>query len=127
MNVRVLADGHEYEIEIGDLRARPIVAIVEGQRIEVWPEGRPAATSLPARRTPRSNGDSAIRAPIPGVIFAVSVKPGDTVSAGQEICVLEAMKMRNPIRATRAGTVAAVPIAPGQPVKHRDVLVELVG
>jgi biotin carboxyl carrier protein len=127
MNVRVLADGREYEVEIEDLRARPIVAIVEGERFEVWPEGRPATTGLPARRTPRARGDLAIRAPIPGVIVTVSVKPGDTVSAGQEICVLEAMKMRNPIHATRAGTVAAVPIAPGQPVKHRDVLIELAG
>ncbi len=127
MRVRVHIDGRDYEVEIEDLRARPIVAVVEGERIELWPEEKPTSADRPTARRMRVIGDEVIRAPLPGVIVTVSVKPGDTVSAGQEVCVLEAMKMRNPICAPRAGTVAAVPITPGQSIRHRDVLVEFAG
>jgi biotin carboxyl carrier protein len=65
-----------------------------------------------------------VPAPLPGVIVAVSVQPGAEVSLGQELCVLEAMKMKNAIRAPRAGRIVSVHVAVGQTVKHRDVLVE---
>jgi biotin carboxyl carrier protein len=65
-----------------------------------------------------------VRAPIPGVIVALSVQPGVAVTFGQELCVLEAMKMENMIRAPRAGTIAAVRVTVGQHVKRQDVLVE---
>uniref|UniRef100_A0A8D3DET5 Propionyl-CoA carboxylase alpha chain, mitochondrial n=1 Tax=Scophthalmus maximus TaxID=52904 RepID=A0A8D3DET5_SCOMX len=44
---------------------------------------------------------SILRSPMPGTIVAVSVKPGDTVAAGQEICVIEAMKMQNSLTAVK--------------------------
>lgn len=66
----------------------------------------------------------AVRAPIPGVIISVAVKPGEVVKHGQELCVLEAMKMKNVIRATRAGTIGVVHTAAQQHVKHHDVLME---
>ena len=125
MNVRVHVDGREYEVKIEDLQAHPIVAFVEGERIEVWPEGRRSSDARPSLRHRGRNGEDVIRAPMPGTILKVSVRPGEAVSAGQEVCVLDAMKMRNPIRAHRAGSIAAVAIAPGQVVRNRDVLVEL--
>ena len=69
----------------------------------------------------------AIYAPIPGVIDSVAVGPGDVVSMGQEVCVLEAMKMKNIIRAPRAGQVAVVHVSAGQHVKHNDLLLEYAG
>ena len=66
----------------------------------------------------------AVNAPLPGVIVAVSVKPGETVAHGQELCTIEAMKMKNVIRAGRAGTIAAVHVTLNQHVKHHDVLLE---
>jgi biotin carboxyl carrier protein len=65
-----------------------------------------------------------ILAPLPGVIIAISVKPGDVVEHGQELCVIEAMKMKNVIRAARAGTIGAVHVTLNQHVKHHDVLLE---
>ncbi len=65
-----------------------------------------------------------VRAPLPGVIISLAISPGAAVSGGQELCVLEAMKMKNPIRATRAGTVKAVHVTVGQTVKHHDPLLE---
>jgi biotin carboxyl carrier protein len=65
----------------------------------------------------------AVKAPMPGNITAVLVKPGDQVSAGQELCSLEAMKMNNAIRSPRDGIVATVVASPGQTVNHGDTLV----
>ena len=60
---------------------------------------------------------------MPGQIVAVAVKPGDMVSPGQEICTLEAMKMKSAIRSPQAGLIAQVSVTSGQPVAHGDVLV----
>jgi biotin carboxyl carrier protein len=87
-----------------------------------WAERDGTAPSL----TAASGGDKAlwVRAPIPGVIVAIAVKPGVRVQVGDELCVLEAMKMRNAIRATRAGQIAEVHVTVGQHVKHQEPLVE---
>lgn len=140
MKVTVRVDTEQYEVEIADLYARPVVAEVNGRRYEVWLDeaaaARPAApaaapASVPAPRPatmparPGSNGSArSILAPIPGVIVAVAVRPGDEVEPGQQVCVLEAMKMKNIIRAPRSGTIGAVRVSAGQHVKHHDPLME---
>ncbi len=137
MKVIVRVNDKLYEVEIGDLNARPIVAVVEGETFEVWPEAigsgagpAPSAAPAPAQvpasapaAKPQSDA-SAVHAPIPGVIVSVSVQPGDQVSTGQELCVLEAMKMKNIIRAPRDGEIATVSMVVGQHVQHHQVLVE---
>jgi biotin carboxyl carrier protein len=65
-----------------------------------------------------------LRAPIPGVVISIAIQPEDEVLAGQELFVLEAMKMKNSIRASRAGKIASVGVSVGQHVKHNQVLVE---
>jgi biotin carboxyl carrier protein len=67
-----------------------------------------------------------VRAPIPGVIVSIVVNVGEAVNVGQELCVLEAMKMKNSIRATRAGQIATIHVNIGQQVKHNEPLVEYV-
>jgi biotin carboxyl carrier protein len=56
------------------------------------------------------------------VIVALRVRPGDEVSHGQDLCTIEAMKMRNSIRATRAGRIAEILVNTGQTVNHNDPL-----
>ncbi|XP_031511503.1 propionyl-CoA carboxylase alpha chain, mitochondrial isoform X5 [Papio anubis] len=68
---------------------------------------------------------SVLRSPMPGVVVAVSVKPGDTVAEGQEICVIEAMKMQNSMTAGKTGTVKSVHCQAGDTVGEGDLLVEL--
>jgi len=65
-----------------------------------------------------------VYAPLPGVIHAIEVQPGDTVEEGQVLCVVEAMKMNNLIRASQAGEIGQVHIRVGQHVRHNDPLVE---
>ncbi|XP_074845750.1 propionyl-CoA carboxylase alpha chain, mitochondrial isoform X2 [Carettochelys insculpta] len=68
---------------------------------------------------------SILRSPMPGTVVAVSVKPGDLVSDGQEICVIEAMKMQNSLIAAKSGKVKAVHCKAGETVGEGDLLVEL--
>ncbi|XP_069323710.1 propionyl-CoA carboxylase alpha chain, mitochondrial isoform X5 [Eulemur rufifrons] len=68
---------------------------------------------------------SILRSPMPGVVVAVSVKPGDVVAEGQEICVIEAMKMQNSMTAGKTGKVKSVHCKAGDTVGEGDLLVEL--
>nr|XP_025040137.1 propionyl-CoA carboxylase alpha chain, mitochondrial isoform X1 [Pelodiscus sinensis] len=68
---------------------------------------------------------SILRSPMPGTVVAVSVKPGDLVSKGQEICVIEAMKMQNSLSAAKSGKVKTVCCKAGETVGEGDLLVEL--
>uniref|UniRef100_A0A8C5UZN8 Propionyl-CoA carboxylase alpha chain, mitochondrial n=1 Tax=Microcebus murinus TaxID=30608 RepID=A0A8C5UZN8_MICMU len=68
---------------------------------------------------------SILRSPMPGVVVAVSVKPGDMVAEGQEICVIEAMKMQNSMTAGKTGKVKSVHCKAGDTVGEGDLLVEM--
>lgn len=64
-----------------------------------------------------------LRAVIPGLIVAVQVQPGDAVTRGQGVLVLEAMKMQNLLLAPRAGRVREVHVSAGQTVAKGALLV----
>jgi len=63
-----------------------------------------------------------VEAPLPGKVLSVKVKPGDKVAEYDEICMIEAMKMENPIVAPVSGTVKEVQVAAGSVVKTGDVI-----
>lgn len=136
MIIRVRVDGQVYDVDVVDVTARPVIARIGGETFEVTPEEAgapvmPGGVAAPEGALPVATvngggvqGDSAtVIAPIPGTIIAVSVQPGDRVEHGQELCVLEAMKMKNAIRATRAGTVSKVHVAVGSQVRQGQPLV----
>ena len=77
-----------------------------------------------ARPGPR-HAPGGLTAPMPGTVTAVRVAPGQAVRRGEELLVVEAMKMENPLRAPRDGVVRAVAVRPGDPVAPGVVLVEL--
>jgi len=66
-----------------------------------------------------------LEAPMPGKVIAVKVAPGDTVGKGDELLVVEAMKMENAVRAPRDGRVKSVAARVGDMVGPGTVLVEL--
>ncbi len=74
------------------------------------------------RETAGRSGPVEVHAIIPGRIVALSVKAGDEVGAGQQLLVLEAMKMQNELRAPREGRVERIPIAVGDNVEVGDLL-----
>ena len=67
-------------------------------------------------------GGNQIVAPMPGRIVLVKAQPGDTVEEGQELLVMEAMKMELALKAPRAGTIASVHAAQGDFVEADTVL-----
>jgi biotin carboxyl carrier protein len=147
MNIKVKIENQTFEVNVGDLNTRPILATVDGQTFEVWPEEMPRTvvapvavtaapvpspvsipTQTPAPKAPATNTpggtSSIINAPIPGVIVVVAVKEGDSVKKGQELVVLEAMKMKNSIRSNRVSMVGAVKVKVGDHVQHGQALIE---
>jgi biotin carboxyl carrier protein len=143
MKYQIKIDNQTYEVEIIDLRDRPIVAFVDGERYEIEPQNvqghQPivAASNVQSTKAPSVNlqptvasptaatagAGMLVRAPIPGVIVALLVRPGDDVSHGQDLCTIEAMKMRNNIRASQTGRVAEILVSTGQTVNHNDPLI----
>jgi glutaconyl-CoA/methylmalonyl-CoA decarboxylase subunit gamma len=140
MKLRVKIEDQTYEVEVGDLSARPILASVDGETFEVWPEEaqstapvqltRPAAVPVAApvarQAAPAGNVDrsKAVTAPIPGTIVGIAVNEGDSVTPGQELCSLEAMKMKNSIRSTRNGKIGKILVKAGDRVSQGQPLVE---
>ncbi|MDR0576405.1 MAG: biotin/lipoyl-binding protein [Candidatus Accumulibacter sp.] len=88
------------------------------------PASAASATPAPARKAAGGSGKSAQTAPMPGVILEVNVKPGETVARGQQIAILDAMKMHNVIGAQKAGVVEEVFVAAGQSVDHGTPLLK---
>ena len=74
-----------------------------------------------------AGGTKTVTAPMPGVVLSVEVAPGASVTRGQTLLVLEAMKMKNDIKADQDGVVASVPVSAGAQVKHGDLLLEFEG
>ncbi|WP_054673192.1 acetyl-CoA carboxylase biotin carboxyl carrier protein subunit [Calditerricola satsumensis] len=70
---------------------------------------------------------NAIAASMAGIVIRVNVQVGDAVQPGQDVVVLESMKMEIPVQAEAAGTVRAVNVKEGDFVNEGDVLVELEG
>ena len=99
---------------------------IDGRRFEVeaLDERTHAIRQLSAAAAPPA-GPAPLVAPMPGLIVRVNVAAGDTVQAGQGLVVMEAMKMENELRATAAGVVKAVRVAPGTAVERGATLVEL--
>ncbi|MFL5481004.1 MAG: acetyl-CoA carboxylase biotin carboxyl carrier protein subunit [Gemmatimonadaceae bacterium] len=98
-------DGHRFEAEALDERRRALRDLT-------------GAASGPT-------GPAPIVAPMPGLIVRINVVQGDTVEAGQGVVVMEAMKMENELRATAAGKVRSVDVAPGTAVEKGALLVSL--
>ena len=65
-----------------------------------------------------------VHAPMPGLVLAVLVEPGQAVCTGDGLVVLEAMKMENELRAPADGVVNAVHVVPGEAVGKNDLLIE---
>lgn len=148
---RIVVNGIPYAVEVGDLSASPVEVKVDGQLFQVELEKGAPASSTPVAPSSRVSspppspavaaplpeqargpspapavaGAKTITAPMPGVVLAVRVKDGDRIHRGQEVCLLESMKMELNIMATADAVVKKVCVAVGQSVVHGTVLVEI--
>ena len=117
-NIKV--NGKAYEVEVEEIGGAqpvyqaPVAAAPAAAPAQAAPAAAPAQTG--------TAGSVAVKAPMPGTINAVKVKVGDSVSKGQVLVVLEAMKMENEIMAGCDGTVTSVCVSKGSTVETGAVL-----
>jgi acetyl-CoA/propionyl-CoA carboxylase biotin carboxyl carrier protein len=110
-----------------------VVVEVDGHRLTVCVPAALAAPPAPERRRSRrisrrgttvAQDVSGLTAPMQGTIVAVDVSPGDRVSAGDRLAVIEAMKMEQPLKAPQDAVVKSVAVAAGAGVRSGDMLIE---
>ena len=141
-----------YTVEVGDLHASPVRTLVDGDPIDVEveplaergvsemgaetqtvdqapPQGPPEVTgrqvSASEAHPQAPSAGRAFTSPMPGIIISVAVQVGEHVVTGDEVCILEAMKMQQTLRADWSGIVSAVHVQPGQQVLDGDPIVHL--
>jgi glutaconyl-CoA/methylmalonyl-CoA decarboxylase subunit gamma len=117
---RVEVNGTVYDVEIQkDLKLTKTPTLV---RQEV-PQPTRKETKIPRNITRTTN--VAIKAPLPGTIISILVKPGEKVTMGQKLLTMEAMKMENNVLSEKDGVVTNVNVKPGDTVMQNDVLLEI--
>jgi acetyl-CoA carboxylase biotin carboxyl carrier protein len=128
----------ELEITEGEER----VKIVRGGQVEVSPVGAPvpavalavaappAAQAAPTPEAPPAPEAHVVKSPMVGTFYrapspyaAPFVEVGDTVKAGQTVCIIEAMKLMNEIEADQDGVIKAILVENGQPVEYGEPLI----
>jgi len=127
----VQVDGQSFDVTLAareELTADGTAQVVPAAPAATRPAAAPVHAPAPLRATPppeTAEHGGVLRAAMPGVILRVLVAPGASVRRGQDLAVLEAMKMENIIRAPQDATVAEVLVRPGQHVGHGEALVRL--
>ena len=140
--LRVKIGKRWYTVEISDLFTDPVMTLVDGEEVQVniqrtiqvsksqqsiSPVTTPAAApsdppvAVPASARPIKQ----FKSPMPGGILSVVVQVGDQVVTGDEICVLEAMKMQQTLRADWSGIVSKVHVQSGHQVLDGDPIIDL--
>jgi len=135
--------GNEYNVNIVNVEDNMADVEVNGTlyKVEVEKSITPTKTpkivrsaAIPSTDTPKgiekaqtsntnpSQGGYKVLSPLPGIILEIMVKPGDQVSVGQRLLLLEAMKMENHIDADKAGKIISINVSKGDNIMQGDIL-----
>jgi biotin carboxyl carrier protein len=121
-DVRILSDPRQERVQVEvdgtavtvDARTLPL----QHDQATVSSDPTPPSATSQSQVVPRGT----LQAPLPGEIKSIAVRAGQHVEVGDELLVIEAMKMDNVIRAPRAGTISAVHVAEGHRIAHGEPL-----
>lgn len=131
--------GNDYDVHLKDIEDNIAELDVNGTIYEVKIHGEVKTTKTPTlvrkpveklpgegqiKKNP-SSGKHKVTAPLPGTILKINVTVGDVVTEGQNLMIMEAMKMENQIQTTKGGEVTAIKVNVGDSVLQDDVLIEL--
>ena len=133
--MRLKVNNAWYDVQVGDVYQSPVEVVVDGETYLVE-MGTAGAASLPRmRQAPKveqpglrgiTEGDErVIRCPLPGKVVSVMVTKGQVLEAGDEICVLESMKMEQTVRMAKGGTVKNIKMKVGQAITAGSPMIEL--
>ncbi len=129
--------GNEYDVHLKDIEENIAELDVNGTIYEVKIHGSvktsktPKLIRKPVEKMPgegqikkkESTGKHTITAPLPGTILKINISVGDMISEGQNLMVMEAMKMENQIQSEKGGEVTAIKVIVGDSVLQDDVLI----
>ena len=131
--------GNEYDVHIRDIDDNIAEVDVNGTIYEVTIHNEiktsktPRLVRKPLEKMPGEgqikkkevSGKYEVTAPLPGTILKLNVSPGDVVTEGQNVLVMEAMKMENQVQTTKGGEVLSIKVNVGDAVQQDDVLIEI--
>jgi biotin carboxyl carrier protein len=117
---RVLVDDTPFDVVLEGNRAT-----VGGISYDLGVEGLEEEKAEPRTTRAALSGEGAVTAIMPGKIIRLLIATGDQVAEGDVVCILEAMKMENELKAPKAGTVKVIHVQPGQDVEMGAVLAEI--
>ena len=132
-------EGRWFLVELEETSENTYTAVVQGEEFQLsYVDSRrgsaptqldPVSTSELDVAKPDSSGYSNgpvdfLRSPMPGTIQEILVGVGDTIRKGDQICVLESMKMLQKVRAESDGIVKAIRVSAGDSVLHGAVILE---
>ena len=129
----ITVNGVTYEVQAEEVRGNQVIQqVIQQPAPALQPVAAPVAAPVPqpapvVKEAPKAapTGGIQITSPMPGSIFKLNVKPGDSVKRGDVVVILEAMKMENEIFAADDAVVASVEVKEGDAVNTGDVLVVL--
>lgn len=117
----ITVNGTPYDVVVEEADASGVSVSAPAQApASAAPAPKPAAAPAPAPAA--VTGGTNVESPMPGVILDVKVNVGDTVTEGQALFVLEAMKMENDVNAPCAGTIASINVSKQANVETGTVL-----
>lgn len=126
--VQRVAVSNGQSVNQGDLLVEMVADFVAAKAPALEPKpapATPAGVSIAPTMSAPATGSKTVTAPLPGSITKISVKVGDRINIGDQVLLMEAMKMENSISAEAAGTVKAILCKEGDQVQSGQALVEL--
>lgn len=121
----VTVNGKAYDVAVEEITgAAPAPVAAAPAPVVAAPAPAPAAAPAPPA-APVAGAGEKVQAPMPGTILDIKVAVGDTVSRGQTVVILEAMKMENDIVASCDGKITSILVSKGDTVNSDDVLVTI--
>jgi biotin carboxyl carrier protein len=134
-NFKYKINGNTYEVAIDSIDDTNAKVEVNGNVYDVIIEKSEKDNTKPVKRVAQtqnagasssvqsSGSASTVKSPLPGIILDINCSVGDSVSKGQQILVLEAMKMENAINADRDGVIKEIKVTKGETVLEGAALV----
>ncbi|MCU4177739.1 biotin/lipoyl-containing protein [Carboxylicivirga sp. N1Y90] len=132
--------GNKYDVHLKDIEENIAQLEVNGTQydVEIHQDVKKAKTPRLVRKevqrkpgegfiTKQSGASGVIKvnAPLPGSIFKILVKEGDAIKKGDNLLIMEAMKMENNVLAEKEGTITSIKVAVGDSVLQNDLLIEM--
>lgn len=125
---KITVNGQTYEVEVEEIGGTEQVCQATPAAAEEKPKApkqeapKPSSAPAPAPKKAAPAGKVTVTAPMPGTILSIKTKQGSSVSKGDVLMILEAMKMENEILAPQDGTISSIDVSEGASVNTGDLL-----